>query len=111
MQYFYSSLLTLFVLIASEGVSAQSTVRSSDSDRYPDEFVRGYGQECMQTSMGEGLAEAEAKQLCSCTIDKFQSKYSLDEFKQLTAASVSDKKAEATLVEVGQVCFEEILYE
>jgi len=111
MQYFYSSLLTLFVLIAAKGVSAQSTFKSPDSNQYPDEFVRGYAQECMQTSMGEGLVEAEAKQLCNCTIDKFQSKYSLGEFKQLTAASVSDKKAEATLVEVGQICFEEILYD
>lgn len=111
MQYFYSSLLALFVLIASEGISAQNAPESQKSYQYPDEFVRGYAQECMQTSMAEGLAEVEAKQLCNCTLDKFQSQYSLDEFKELTANSVSDKKAEATLIEVGQVCFEQMLYE
>lgn len=111
MQYFYSSLLALSLLATGATVSAQTSIESKDSHQYPDEFIQDYTQECMQTSMTEGLAEAEAKQLCDCTINKFQSQYSLAEFKQLTTASIADKQAETTLVEVGQVCFEQILYE
>ena len=105
MQYL---LLTLFLLINGTAM-AQTT--DEDSEVYPGEFVRDYNQECIQTSMTEGLESIEAEQLCDCTINKFQSKYTLEEFKQLTAASVRDKKAEMALVEVGQVCFEQILYE
>ena len=100
MQYL---LLTLFLLTNGTAI-AQTT--DDDSGVYPGEFVRDYNQECIQTSMTEGLESTEAEQLCDCTINKFQSKYSLEEFKQLMAASVRDKKAEMALVEVGQVCFE-----
>lgn len=116
MQHFYTSCLTLILLLTSTNVLAITKSKEGDdaersrSDRYPDEFVRDYNQECVQTSMTEGLAETEAQQLCDCTLNRFQSKYSLEEFKQITAASVNDKTAETTLVEVGQVCFEEILY-
>lgn len=111
MQSFYSFLLAWSFMATGGIASAQSSSTSSDSHQYPDEFKQDYARECIQTSMTEGLAETEAKQLCNCTISKFQSQYSLEEFQQLTAASVKDKQAEMTLVEVGQVCFEQMLYE
>ena len=109
MQYFYTFFLALSLSSTSTKVLAQDSVKENNR-QYPDEFVRDYNRECVQTSITEGLEETEAQQLCGCTLDKFQSQYSLEEFKQLTAASVNYKQAEATLVEVGQVCFEEILY-
>ncbi|WP_229639531.1 hypothetical protein [Waterburya agarophytonicola] len=90
---------------------AESSIKSDNSARYPEDFAREYITECIQTSMSEGLAEEEAQRLCDCTLNKFQSQYKLEEFKQLTVDSLEDKKAEALLVEVGQICFEEILYE
>lgn len=111
MQYFYSSLLTLSLLTTGSIAIAQDSVNSETTNKYPGEFVQNYGQECIQTSMGEGLEEIEAQKLCDCTINEFQRQYSLEEFKELTAASATDEKAETALVEVGQVCFEQILYE
>ena len=111
MPRFYFSLLTLSLLITNSFAVARASSESKDSNRYPQEFIEEYTTECMQTSMGEGLAESEAKTLCNCTINKFQSKYRLEEFKQLTIDSANDDEAKATLVEVGQVCFEQILYE
>ena len=107
MPKFYFSLLAL-PLLMTNAVMAQT---DSNSNRYPQEFLAQYASECMQTSMAEGLAEAEAKTLCDCTINKFQNKYELEEFKQLTIDSAQDENAKATLIEVGQVCFEQILYE
>jgi hypothetical protein len=107
MKYFYFSLFTLSLLTT----GGLGMVNAQESHQYPAEFVQSYNQECMQTSMGEGLDEAGAKQLCNCTLNKFQQQYSLAEFKQLTAAAANDQKAQNSLVEVGQVCFEQILYE
>lgn len=114
MQYFYSSLLTLFLLATGSMAIAENSANPEMIDKnnkYPGEFVQSYAQECIQTSMEEGLDEIEAKKLCDCTINEFQRQYSLEEFKKLTATSITDEKAENSLVEVGQVCFEQILYE
>lgn len=111
MQYLASFGLTAFLLLTGTTVVAENIQKSDNSHQYPEEFKQSYAQECIQTSMTEGLTEQEAQKLCNCTIDKFQSQYSLEEFQQLTTASRQDKKAETALVEVGQVCFEEILYE
>jgi uncharacterized membrane protein len=107
MKYFYFSLFTLSFL----AVGSLAVVNAKETHQYPTDFVQNYNQECMQTSMGEGLDEAGAKQLCNCTLNKFQQQYSLQEFQKLTAASATDQQAQNTLVEVGQVCFEQILYE
>ncbi len=113
MQYFYSSLLSLslFSLSISNVALAQETTKDQQGNQYPAEFVQDYQQECIQTSMEQGLAEIEAKRLCDCTIKEFEQQYNLVEFKQLTAASTTNQEAETALVEVGQFCFEQILYE
>jgi hypothetical protein len=111
MQHFYSSLLVLSFLTIGSVAVAKNTPSSNAIETYPPEFVQDYSQECLQTSMGEGLEATEARILCRCTIKEFQNQYTLEEFKQLTAKSATDKTAENTLIEVGQVCFEQILYE
>lgn len=111
MPYFVYSLFSLILLTTSGVAVANGLVNPSKAHHYPADFVQSYNQECLQTSMEEGLEQTEAKRLCNCTIDEFQRQYSLTEFKQLTAASATDKSAQTTLVEVGQSCFEQILYE
>lgn len=111
MQYLHSALISLSFL-ASGGVAfAEGKVNPPEANQYPVSFVQGYNQECIQTSIEEGLAEAEAKRLCNCTIDEFEQQYSLEEFQQLTSASTTDESAQTALIEVGQFCFEQILYE
>lgn len=112
MKYFCSFFLfTLSFLIVEDLAIAEGSTKAKKNHQYPTEFVQSYNQECIQTSMGEGLDEAGAKKLCNCTLNKFQQQYSLAEFKQLTVASTTDQQAQNKLVEVGQVCFEQILYE
>lgn len=111
MQYFSLSLVSLVWLSLSNVVVAQAPSQESAANQYPAEFVRNYNQECIQTSIGEGLAEAEAKQLCSCTIEEFERQYNLEEFQELTAASATNQQAETALIDVGQFCFEHIFYE
>ena len=104
----FSCLLSL--LLPAQVLLAEGSTNPQESNQYPAEFVSDYQEECLQTSLEEGLAAAEAKDLCSCTIDEFSRQYTLEEFKQVTAASATDKAAETALVEVGQFCFEQLLY-
>ncbi|GAB4231995.1 MAG: hypothetical protein Kow0049_14610 [Stanieria sp.] len=90
---------------------AQDNQSQPKTNTYPPEYISEYLQNCVKTSMQEGLLQPEAKTLCDCTLNKFQQKYTLEEFKQLTAASKTDQTAADALVEVGQLCFETILYE
>jgi hypothetical protein len=104
-------LLVLCLLTAERHTANAQNQTANPREPYPPQFVRDYSNECLQTSMAEGLEEPEAKQLCQCTLDEFQKQYSLQEFKQLTAASATDKAAENSLIQVGQLCFESLLYE
>jgi len=103
--------LTLLCLLPSSFVPAMAQTAEEFKEVYPAEFISDYSQECVQTSMGEGLEAPEAETLCGCTIAEFQKQYTLDEFKEITAASATDETAENSLIEVGQICFESILYE
>ena len=109
MKYLYSSLLSLSLL---GGVAvAEGTTNPAQTNQYSAEFVQNYDRECIQTSMSEGLAQTDAQSLCDCTMEEFQRQYSMEEFEQLTLASATDEEAQTALVEVGQFCFEQILYE
>ena len=110
MQYFLFPLSTLLLVLPASVAVAEGSANAQQANQYPAEFVRDYQQECLQTSLSEGLSETEAQNLCDCTIDEFSRQYSLEEFKQLTAASATDKNAETALIEVGQFCFEQLLY-
>lgn len=111
MQYFFLPLFSLFILTPGNITLAEGSIQAQETNQYPAEFVQDYNQECIQTSIAEGLAEPEAKRLCDCTINEFERQYTVDEFKQLTAASTTDEVSQNTLVEVGQFCFEQLLYE
>lgn len=109
MKYLYSSLLSLSLL---SGVAvAEGSTKPAQTNQYSADFIQDYNQECIQTSMSEGLDEVDAQKLCDCTVEEFQRQYSMEEFQQLTLASATDAEAETALVEVGQFCFEQILYE
>ena len=113
MHQFYFSPLVLCLLVSTSSTiaTAENLMNSELKEAYPAEFLQDYSRECIQTSMAEGLGEIEAQNLCQCTIDEFQKQYSLQEFKDLTAAAATDETAENTLIEVGQFCFESMLYE
>ena len=94
---------------------AEEIVDTPDSSvttyQYPQDYVQNYLQDCIQTAMREGLVEEDAKTLCGCTLNKFQQKYSLTEFKQLTASSQTDENSATKLIEVGESCLETILFQ
>lgn len=91
-----TSLMILPVPVLSE-TSDSTTVHS-----YPEDFLEEYFVECRKLAIAEGLSEEDAQVLCDCTINKFQSQYSFEEYQQLTPEQRE---------EIGYACFEDILYE
>ena len=80
-------------------------------EEYPIAYSQKYLQDCQTTSVKEGLEEIDATKLCQCTLREFQQKYTLAEFQQLNTTAETDENASNQLIEVGQLCFEELLYE
>lgn len=70
-----------------------------------------YKKECLQRATQEGLPKDIAEDLCQCTMTQFRQQYSIDKFRELVRKSKTDKNAQRTLSNVGESCFEEILYE
>jgi translation elongation factor EF-Ts len=104
-------LLTFIGLLAlSFPVQANNAVYLSQSSNTATTFD-SYRQECLQRARAEGLAADVAKDLCDCTIKKFQARYNLQQFRTLVQKSKTDKAAARTLSSVGEACFDEILYE
>lgn len=105
-QNFYLFLLILSCLM-SKTLAIAST--SDKAEQYPPEFVNNYNLECMQTSIGQGLDERQARKLCNCTLNKFQEQYSLTEFKQLMGAGVDNQQEPNDLIKIGKVCLEQVV--
>lgn len=104
-------LLTFIGLLAlSLPVQANNAVYLSQRSNTATTFD-SYRQECLQRAREEGLAADVAKDLCDCTIKKFQARYNLQQFRALVQKSKTDKAAARTLSSVGEACFDEILYE
>ncbi|WP_330204799.1 hypothetical protein [Cyanobacterium sp. Dongsha4] len=70
-----------------------------------------YNEQCLVRSQKEGLHAEAAKSVCDCTIKTFRNKYTTQKFREITKKSETDKKIANQLREVGEICFEEILFE
>lgn len=102
---FFSSSLAL--IFAWNAVSDNLAIaQSSSTDSFED-----YKKECLQRATSEKLPADVAEELCNCTIARFRSQYTLEEFRSLVQKSKSDKTAAQTLTSVGEACFDEVMYE
>lgn len=94
--------------IALKATPASLQVAQAVSSQYSFE---DYHQECLSRATREKLPLDAAKDLCNCTIKKFRSQYTIQEFRSLVQKSKSNASAAETLSAVGESCFEEVLYE
>jgi hypothetical protein len=101
--FVYSVLVFSF---AWDTTSKNSAIAQSSTDSFED-----YRKECLQRATSEKLPADVAEELCNCTIARFRSQYTLEEFRALVQKSKSDKTAAQTLTAVGEACFDEVMYE
>jgi hypothetical protein len=101
----------LFEAQAVQGEGGQSqNPQVARSATVPTSF-QDYHKTCRQRATAEGLPPDVAQDLCNCTIKKFQSQYTLNQFQALVKKATNDKNSQRTLTQVGEACFEEVLYE
>jgi hypothetical protein len=96
------------------GTSLQHRVaiaQQPERHQYPANFVADYMKDCHKSVIARDIPVEEADTLCKCTLNKFQSQYSVSEFQTLVRNSKKDKKTASKLTDVGNACFEQILYE
>ncbi len=69
-----------------------------------------YQQECLTQAQGEGLPLEVAESLCDCTLGEFRNHYTLTKFQELNQQAKNNPDINQQLTEVGEVCFEDILF-
>lgn len=67
--------------------------------------------DCLNASQSEGLPAKTAETVCDCAITNFRKKYTPEKFADLTTQSKTNPSIKAKLREVGEACFENILFE
>ena len=70
-----------------------------------------YRKQCLERVRREGLRGEVGNELCNCVISQFRGRYSISEFQQLLRQAKQDKSAARKLSQVGEICFDSVLYE
>lgn len=97
-----AGLLALTSLSYNSNLAVRAQTNSNNQNKYPQTFVNEYIATCLQRATQEGLEESDRRQLCNCTLSRFQARYSMEQFKKLSQSARED---------VGYQCLNEILYE
>lgn len=104
-----------FTLFLGFGLYPVSTFAQNNASQpkpkyqYPQEIVKGYLNGCSQRSVQEGLTQQQAKIVCQCTINRFQSQYRLDQFLKLYTQAQKTKESPDEFVDVGIDCATQLL--
>lgn len=103
--------LSLFITLLLALSPFETMAQETPKNQYPEDFVQQYMADCKERSVTEGVPPEDTETFCTCTLNEFQSQYTLEQFKKLTADSKENQDAADALSEVGFSCFEPILYE
>jgi hypothetical protein len=96
---FFNALLFTLSLISYLNLSAVYAGNTGTTpNRYPKDFVDSFMKDCLQATSKQGLSQTDGKKLCTCTLNKFQAQYTLEQYRRLSR----DAKEE-----VGYACAEE----
>lgn len=107
--------LFYFILFLGFGLYPVSTLAQNTATppqpkyKYPQEIVNAYISSCSQRSIQEGLTPQQAKTVCQCTINQFQSRYSFEQFIKIYTQAQKSKESPDEFVDVGIECAEKLL--
>lgn len=94
--------LLIFSAIPYKTLLAETSTNKQSSNiiayEYPQNFVTNYLEDCFEQA-SDHLEAEDAREVCDCTLDKFQNGYNYKEYKELSAESKQD---------IGLTCFEEM---
>ncbi|MGD1712907.1 hypothetical protein [Dapis sp. BLCC M172] len=110
------SLVTAFLMTVSIMVYCSLFVSEANSQtpklpsekKYPQDFAEAYQASCKFNAVAKGLSQEQAKTLCNCTLNQFQSKYNLEKFQTLLEKSAKEETPDE-LIEIGELCAEKLI--
>lgn len=70
-----------------------------------------YHHDCVARVQKQGLKADIADDVCNCTMGQFKTQYNIQQFNAIVQKSKTDKAAARQLSNVGESCFEKVLYE
>ncbi|MFW6359948.1 MAG: hypothetical protein ACOC0N_12145 [Chroococcales cyanobacterium] len=76
-------------------------------NQYAQKEANAYLSSCQESAVDAGLGQQQAQTLCQCTLNKLQSRYSAEEFRQLRQR-VNQGERPKVFTEVGMTCFVEL---
>ena len=84
-----SAFFITFSLIAYSGLPSANAQRQvahqTPPYEYPQDFVNGYMSECKENfEIENAQEEKEIESLCTCALDQFRAKYTVDQLRQLS---------------------------
>ncbi|WP_202219092.1 hypothetical protein [Okeania sp. KiyG1] len=98
--------ITYCNLLVSEAKS--KTPKLLSQNEYPQDFAEAYQASCKINAVTKGLSTEQAEILCDCTLNQFQSKYTLEKFRKLMNKAANEETPEE-LIEIGEICAEELI--
>ncbi|MGD1807874.1 hypothetical protein ACP6PL_20900 [Dapis sp. BLCC M126] len=84
------------------------TPKLQDKNEYPQDFAEAYQASCQFNAVAKGLPGEQSEILCNCTLNQFQSKYTLAKFQKLLEESAKEETPDE-LIEVGELCAEKLI--
>ena len=110
------SLITVFLLtlvsivycsfLVSEAKS--QTPKLISQNEYPQDFAEAYQASCKINAVTKGLSTEQAETLCDCTLNQFQSKYTLEKLQKLINKA-ANKETPEELIEIAEICAQELI--
>ncbi|MGK7957643.1 MAG: hypothetical protein AB4063_20655 [Crocosphaera sp.] len=93
--------------ILSLGLGTVSLAQNADA---ANPFTQFYNNNCVPEAQQAGLTQAEATQICNCTVQALREKYSTEAFASLYSQySSGNTTARRTLTRYGETCSQEVL--
>ncbi|MBE9127509.1 MULTISPECIES: hypothetical protein [unclassified Coleofasciculus] len=98
-----STFLLTFALVTYGTIPAAKA-----QNKYPPQVVTNYMRGCQQSAVNGGLSEAQAERVCACTINRFQARFTIEQFRELLQRARETGGQPQELVEIGQACAQEV---
>lgn len=107
-------LLTASLLGYKDVQSAQAqgqtpqTIAQQRQNRYPPDFINDYMRNCKQSAVKQGVSQQLAEKLCTCTVNRFQARFTLEQFKTLSRQAQQNGEPPEVFTEIGEACAEQL---
>lgn len=122
----YSSFIGTLLLVCSSGINLKSVEAREivfDQKSCIQNFVSQglttaqakvwckHKKDCLEESDQQGLPPDVAESVCNCSINEFKKRYTIQQFENLTRQAENNPSIKQKLTDVGEACFENILFE